>query len=87
MVFKTHYDIGFTDLASKVIDRYRTTFVDNAMKVIDASRKRPSNEQFVWTIPGWPLKEMLWAGQTPERRAEIARAAEGGKIGCAWVAV
>ena len=31
VVSKTHFDIGYTDLASKVVDRYRTTMADQAL--------------------------------------------------------
>lgn len=80
VVFKTHFDIGYTDLATNVLTRYRTKFVDGAMKLIDQSENLPPNERFVWTIPGWPLKEMLWPGQTPERRTEILRAFDDGRL-------
>src|SRR5262249_20878500 len=64
VVFKTHFDVGYTDLVTNVLNRYRTTFVDGAMKLIDESQRLPANERFVWTVPGWPLTQMLWPGQT-----------------------
>ena len=33
VVFKSHFDIGFTHLASEVVQRYRTIMIDNALKV------------------------------------------------------
>lgn len=80
VVFKTHFDIGFTALVTNVLTRYRTTFVDGAMKLIDDSRNSPADRQFVWTVPGWPLEQMLWPGQTPERRDEILRALKEGRL-------
>ena len=80
VVFKTHYDIGYTDLVTNVLTRYRTTFVDKAMKIIGDSQSLPPDRQFVWTIPGWPLEQMLWPGQTPERRDGIARALKNGRL-------
>lgn len=80
MVFKTHFDIGYTDLATNVLTRYRTKFVDGAMQLIDQSQSLPPDERFVWTVPGWPLKEMLWPGQTTERRKEILRAFDDGRL-------
>ena len=47
---------------------------------IDHSRSLPPEQQFVWTVPGWPLKEMLWPGQTPERRAKIVQAIKEGRL-------
>jgi hypothetical protein len=80
VVFKTHFDIGYTDLATNVLNRYRTAFVDNAVKLIDDSKNLPSSEQFVWTVPGWPLKQMLWSGQTSRRRSEIIDALKEGRL-------
>src|SRR5215472_15980726 len=80
VVFKTHYDIGYTDLVTNVLTRYRTTFVDNAFKLIDDSQSLPRDRQFIWTIPGWPLQQMLWPGQTSDRREEIQRALKNGRL-------
>src|SRR5262249_14176390 len=74
VVFKTHFDVGYTDLVTNVLNRYRTKFVDGAMKLIEDSQSLPPDRRFVWTVPGWPLTQMLWPGQTPERREEILRA-------------
>ena len=35
VVSKTHFDIGYTDLASRVVDRYRTSMADQALKGSD----------------------------------------------------
>ena len=80
VVYKTHFDIGYTDLVTNVLTRYRTKFVDGAMKAIDHSRSLPPGEQFVWTVPGWPLTQMLWPGQTPERREKILQALKEGRL-------
>src|SRR6266496_1059780 len=56
LVFKTHFDIGFTDMASNVVQRYRTSMIDKALDVADQNRDLPAEMQFVWTIPGWPMK-------------------------------
>ena len=54
VVFKTHFDIGYTGLASEVVEWYRTSMIDKALDVCDATRELPAENQFVWTIPGWP---------------------------------
>ena len=43
-VFKTHYDIGFTDLVTNILTRYRTQFADRALTVIDQSRSLPAEK-------------------------------------------
>jgi hypothetical protein len=80
VVYKTHFDIGYTDLVTNVLTRYRTKFVDGAMTAIEHSRSLPPDQQFVWTVPGWPLKEMLWSGQTPDRRSKILQALKEGRL-------
>jgi hypothetical protein len=80
VVFKTHFDIGYTDLVTNVLNRYRTSFLDQALKLIDVSRDLPADQQFVWTVPGWPLRQMLWPGQTAERRAKVLQALKDGRL-------
>ena len=80
VVSKTHFDIGFTDLASRVVDRYRTLMADQALKLVDESRGLPPNEQFAWTLAGWPMSQILWSGQTAERRDRFVAAMRAGRL-------
>lgn len=82
VVFKTHFDIGYTDMASNVVQRYRTTMIDDALKVVDANRDLPSQQQFVWTLAGWPLAKILedWPGQNPERQRRLRAAFQQGRF-------
>ena len=80
VVFKTHYDIGYTDLVTNILTRYRTVFADRALAVIDQSQSLPPEQRFTWTVPGWPLKEMLWSGQTPERRERLVQAVKDNRL-------
>ena len=80
VVFKTHFDIGYTDLVTNVLTRYRTTFLDKALKLIQDSSNLSRDRQFVWTVPGWPLRQMLWEGQTPERREKVLQALKEGRL-------
>ena len=82
ITFKTHFDIGYTDLAGNVVQRYRTTMIDHALKVVDQNRDLPPQQQFVWTIPGWPMTKILedWEGQTPQRKQQIVQAFKDGRF-------
>jgi len=82
LVFKTHFDIGYTDMASKVVERYRTSMIDSALDVVDASRDLPEAHKFVWTIPGWPMAKILedWQGQTSERKRRLMAAFQEGRF-------
>ncbi|MEI7902282.1 MAG: hypothetical protein WCK89_18675, partial [bacterium] len=82
VVFKTHFDIGFTDLASNVVKRYQTSMIDKALAVVDQTRSLPPEQQFAWTVPGWPMSKILeaWPGQSKERRERIIAAVRAGRL-------
>ncbi|MFV2065610.1 MAG: hypothetical protein ACC645_01420 [Pirellulales bacterium] len=82
LVFKTHFDIGYTDMAANVVERYRTSMIDSALDVVDDSRNLPEERKFVWTIPGWPMSKILedWEGQTPERKQRLMAAFREGRF-------
>ena len=82
IVYKSHFDIGYTHLASETIHNYRTRMIDSALRVVDENKGLPAQQQFVWTIPGWPMKKILedWEGQTPERKEKIRDAFKNGRF-------
>ncbi|MCX7047215.1 MAG: hypothetical protein NTX50_17220 [Candidatus Sumerlaeota bacterium] len=80
IVTKTHLDIGYTDLIERVLTRYRTSMVDVALKNCEEARALPPEQRFVWTLPGWAGTQILWPGQTPERREGILRAFREGRF-------
>jgi len=82
VVFKTHFDIGYTDMAAKVVERYRTTMIDQALEVCDRNRDLPAQQQFVWTLPGWPMSQIMsdWPGQTDQRKGRIEQALKEGRF-------
>lgn len=82
VTFKTHFDIGYTDMAAGVVQRYRTTMIDQALKVVDQSRPLPPEQQFVWTIPGWPMSKIVedWPGQSPDRTRRVMEAFRSGRF-------
>ncbi|MDF2543669.1 MAG: hypothetical protein K0S47_3387 [Herbinix sp.] len=55
LVFKTHFDIGFTDLSSKVIDKYADSMLKEVIATCKAT-EHMGRQQYVWTMPSWPLK-------------------------------
>ncbi|MFO1490306.1 MAG: hypothetical protein U1F87_05190 [Kiritimatiellia bacterium] len=82
LVYKSHFDIGYTHLASETVRHYRTGMIDGALQVVDENRALPPEEQFVWTVPGWPMKKIMedWSGQTPGRLARIRAAFQSGRF-------
>jgi hypothetical protein len=82
VVFKTHFDIGYTAMATNVVQRYRTTMIDQALDVVDQNRDLPPQQQFAWTLAGWPMNKILedWPGQSPQRKERIEKALRDGRF-------
>ena len=80
IVYKTHFDIGYTAMARDVIHEYRTEMADRVLDAIAVNSRQPKDRQFVWTLSGWPMRQMLWEGQTPERRARLEQALRDGNL-------
>ena len=80
IVSKTHFDIGYTARVAEVLNRYRTTMMDGALAVMDETSSLPKEFQFAWTLPGWPLTQIVGPEQTPERREKIVSAMRSGRI-------
>ncbi|QIL40526.1 hypothetical protein G7074_15390 [Pedobacter sp. HDW13] len=81
VVFKTHFDLGFTDLPENVFKRYREEMMDNALSIIEKSKTQPKEKRFAWTVSGWPLEaQILGPLQTPERKARIEKAIKEGTL-------
>ena len=80
VVFKTHFDIGYTDLVTNVLKQYREEMMDNALALISSNQNLPPEQRFVWTVPGWPLTHILGPLQAPDRRARVAEAVRAGAL-------
>lgn len=80
VVFKTHFDIGYTNMARDVLEYYRTAMIDRALAVCDATHNLPPEQRFVWTLPGWPLAQIIGPQQAPERRERILAAMREGRF-------
>lgn len=78
VVSKTHLDLGFTDLAETVRQKYINDFIPAAVQTA-AALNTGDQKRFVWTTGSWILKEALENG-TPENRAALRRALQAGDI-------
>ncbi len=59
VIFKTHLDIGFTDLAANVVERYFENFIPAAIRVAEEMRESGSDDRFIWTTGSWLIYEYL----------------------------
>ena len=57
LLFKTHLDIGFTDLAANVVNEYMTKHIPKAVATAAEMRKR--GDRFIWTVGSWMIDEYL----------------------------
>jgi len=81
VVFKTHFDLGYTDLPENVYARYRGEMMDNALNVIEKNTQLPPEKRFSWTVAGWPLQtQILGPLQSPERKTRIEKAIREGSL-------
>lgn len=82
VVFKTHFDIGYTHRVNDLVQYYRTDMIDKALKVMDESKSLPVEQQFKWTTPGWVMSKVMepWPGQTDQRRQKLDEAFRSGKF-------
>jgi len=76
VVFKTHLDIGYTDLAARVLRRYCAHFIPRALATARELREAGGLDRFVWTTGSWLITEFLErADRAGRRRMEAAIAA------------
>ena len=55
--------------------------IDDALAVVDQNRPLPREQQFAWTVPGWPMHQVLdWPEQTPERKHRVEQALQDGRF-------
>jgi len=73
IVFKMHVDIGYTDWAEGVLQKYSHEMLEETLRSIYLTSSLPNSDKFVWTIPGWPLKYML-EHSTPENKVMLEKA-------------
>lgn len=59
IVFKMHFDIGYTDWSEAVLQKYTTSMIRQALNSVEETETLPEEDQFVWTLPGWPMKYIL----------------------------
>lgn len=73
VVFKTHLDVGFTDLSSVVTQRYITEFIPKALDVSEKLRAENASEKYVWTTGAWLIWKYLHTASPKEvERLEAA---------------
>ncbi len=67
IIFKTHLDLGYTDLASNVEKKYMTELIPHALDLAEQT-----NGKFVWTTGAWLIDRFLNLSEANRNRMENA---------------
>lgn len=78
VVSKTHLDLGFTDYAENIRQKYLNKFIPEAISLAEKVNTK-DKKCFVWTTGSWLLKEMLFCADSNNRQ-KLADAIKNGNI-------
>lgn len=59
VIFKTHLDVGFTDFAANVVNRYMESFIPQSVRLSRELRDKGGNARLVWSTGSWLIHEYL----------------------------
>ena len=79
VVFKTHFDIGFTALAKEIVEEYSGKMFDCVQDVCEGTFANEEGLRYIWTMPAWPLIECI-DGMTEERKSEAEKLIRRGQL-------
>ncbi len=68
VVSKTHLDLGFTDYAENVRQKYIDTYIPNAIKLAQ-EMNTDEDKKFIWTTGSWILKDALKNGNEIQKKS------------------
>jgi hypothetical protein len=69
VIFKTHLDIGFTNMAAHVLKQYVEEYIPKAIALADKLEAEQGQAQFVWTTGSWLIRYYLDHAPAAEREA------------------
>lgn len=76
VVSKTHLDLGFTDYAENIRQKYIDSFIPDAIDLAN-NVNTDDKKYFIWTTGSWILKEAL---KNPEQKEKLTKALKDGNI-------
>ena len=68
VIFKTHLDVGFTDTAENVLQKYVKVYIPRAIELAD-ELNRQGRKQFVWTVGAYLIDHYLRCAGPEQCRA------------------
>lgn len=85
VVFKTHFDIGFTHLVRELREWYSGDMLREAADLCEATAQNPEGKRYVWTLPAWPLRTALENVSDGALKGRVEALVRGGQL--AWHAL
>lgn len=76
VVSKTHLDLGFTDYAKNIKEKYIHSFIPDAIDLAE-NVNSDDKKHFIWTTGSWVLKEAL---KNPVQKEKLTKALKDGNI-------
>ena len=76
IIFKTHLDIGYTDYAENIVNKYLNNFIPSAIETGYALKG--TDTPFIWTVGSW----LIWEGLKHDKDKKLENAIRDGII--AW---
>jgi hypothetical protein len=77
VIFKTHLDVGFTDLAANVVKTYFDEFIPHILSLTERIAAEGKEDRYQWTTGSWLVYRYLEEA-SPENRRRMERAIERG---------
>lgn len=77
VVFKTHLDIGFTDLSENVVQKYVQEFIPKAIATARELEREEGDASFLWTTGSWLIYEYLRQASVEDKKVMEEAIADG----------
>ncbi len=78
VVYKTHLDIGFTDLGERVLEKYRTSYIPHSIDLA-LELNTETEKKFIWTLGSFLIDDYLKYAEG-EQRSKLELAIRRGDI-------
>ena len=78
VVFKTHLDIGFTDMGQTVLDRYVNEYIPHSIDLAE-QMNTGENKKFIWTVGSY-LIDYFFENSSEEYCKKLEKAIHNGDI-------
>ncbi len=79
VVFKTHLDLGFTDLAANVLKNYNDNYIPRAVELAFELNQEEATPKFIWTTGSYLIWQYLDT-QPKDKIDRLVKAIESGYI-------